>query len=148
MDINFTAQIEDDFDKIANKKEKWQKIVKDFYQPFKENLEKKYEEVKKEEYEEKTDEICQECGKPMLVKWSRFGKFLGCSGFPECRNIKKIKQKNDIEMKCPKCKEGDVITRRTKAKKRLFYGCSKWPECDFVSWKKPTEEKEEEDKKE
>jgi DNA topoisomerase-1 len=148
VDVNFTAEIESDFDKIATGKEKWQEIVKEFYNPFKENLEKKYQEVKKEEIEEKTDEVCEKCGKPMLVKWSKFGKFLGCSGFPECKTIKKIKQKNDVEMKCPKCQEGDVITRRTKAKKRLFYGCSKWPECDFVSWKKPTEEKKEKEKKE
>ena len=76
------------------------------------------------------------------MKWSKFGKFLGCSGFPECRNVKKLidASKKVTGVKCPKCKEGDVIIKRTKAKKRMFYGCSRWPDCDFVSWKKPAEE--------
>ncbi len=145
-DINFTAQIEKDLDEVAEGKEKWKQIIKNFYWPFKENLIKKYDEVAKEDFQEKTDEICDKCGKPMLVKWSKFGKFLGCSGFPECRNIKKIidASKKVTGVKCPKCKEGDVVIKRTKAKKRMFYGCSRWPDCDFVSWKKPTSENGEE----
>lgn len=144
VDINFTAKIEDDFDSIAQGNEKWQKIVGEFYIPFKKNLDKKYEEVEKLDVEEKTDEVCEKCGKPMKVKWSRFGKFLGCSGFPECKTIKKMIQ-NDLGIKCPTCKEGDVVRKRTKAKKRLFYGCSRWPDCDFVSWKKPTPETQDAD---
>lgn len=143
VDLDFTAKIETELDEIAAGKDKWQTIVSDFYAPFKENLDKKYKDIKKEDYEEKTDEVCDKCGKPMIVKWSRFGKFLGCSGFPECREIKKVAGRNDVDMKCPTCKEGDVITRRTKARKRLFYGCSRWPDCDFTSWKKPEEKKEE-----
>ncbi|HNW96711.1 MAG TPA: type I DNA topoisomerase [Candidatus Paceibacterota bacterium] len=145
-DINFTAKIEEDLDEVAEGKEQWKQIIRNFYWPFKENLTKKYDEVVKEDFQEKTDEICEKCGKPMLVKWSKFGKFLGCSGFPECRNIKKLidASKKVTGVKCPKCKEGDVIIKRTKAKKRMFYGCSRWPDCDFVSWKKPTEESGEE----
>jgi len=145
-DINFTAKIEEDLDEVAEGKEKWKEVIKDFYWPFKKNLTKKYDEVAKEDFQEKTNEVCDKCGKPMLVKWSKFGKFLGCSGFPECRNIKKIidESKKVTGVKCPKCKEGDVIIKRTKAKKRMFYGCSRWPDCDFVSWKKPTSENGEE----
>ena len=141
-DINFTAKIEEDLDKVAEGKEQWKQIIRNFYWPFKENLTKKYDEVVKEDFQEKTDEVCDKCGKPMLVKWSKFGKFLGCSGFPECRNVKKLidASKKVTGVKCPKCKEGDVIIKRTKAKKRMFYGCSRWPDCDFVSWKKPAEE--------
>ncbi|MDP2856185.1 MAG: type I DNA topoisomerase [bacterium] len=144
-DINFTAKIEEDLDKVAEGKEQWEQIIKNFYWPFKENLTKKYDEVSKEDFQEKTSEICDKCGKPMLVKWSKFGKFLGCSGFPGCRNIKKIvdASKKVTGVKCPKCKEGDVIIKRTKAKKRMFYGCSRWPQCDFVSWKKPGNNEEE-----
>ena len=87
--------------------------------------------------EDKTDEICDKCGKPMVVKYGRFGKFIACSGYPECTNIKKIV--NKIGVKCPKC-DGDVIKRTTK-RKRIFYGCSKYPECDFVSWDEPLNEK-------
>jgi len=141
-DTNFTAKIEEDLDKVAEGKEQWKQIIRNFYWPFKENLTKKYDEVVKEDFQEKTDEVCDKCGKPMLVKWSKFGKFLGCSGFPECRNVKKLidASKKVTGVKCPKCKEGDVIIKRTKAKKRMFYGCSRWPDCDFVSWKKPAEE--------
>ncbi len=145
-DINFTAKIEADLDEVAEGKEQWKQLIKNFYWPFKENLTKKYDEVAKEDFQEKTDEICDKCGKPMLVKWSKFGKFLGCSGFPECRNIKKLidASKMVTGVKCPKCKEGDVIIKKTKARKRMFYGCSRWPDCDFVSWKKPAEENGEE----
>jgi len=144
-DINFTAKIEEDLDEIAEGKEQWKQIIKNFYWPFKENLLKKYDEVSKEDFQEKTNEICDKCGKPMLVKWSKFGKFLGCSGFPECRNIKKIMDasKKVTGVKCPKCKEGDIIIKRTKARKRMFYGCSRWPQCDFVSWKRPGNNEEE-----
>lgn len=144
-DINFTAKIEEDLDEIAEGKEQWKQIIKNFYWPFKENLLKKYDEVSKEDFQEKTNEICDKCGKPMLVKWSKFGKFLGCSGFPECRNIKKIMDasKKVTGVKCPKCKEGDVVIKRTRTRKRMFYGCSRWPQCDFVSWKRPGNNEEE-----
>lgn len=141
VDIQFTAQMETELDEIAEGKQKWQKVIAEFYEPFEKNLEKKYSEVKKQKpIEEKTDEICEKCGQPMIIKTGRFGKFMACSGFPNCRNTKTIKMtiadEKGEEMKCPKCQEGLVIRRRTKTG-RFFYGCSRYPECDFASWKKP-----------
>ncbi len=141
VDVGFTAKIEEDLDEIANGKKDWVPVVKEFHDPFKKNLDEKYQEVSKKEIaEEKTDEVCEKCGKPMIIKMGRFGRFLACSGFPECKNTKSLnnntKNPNYINMKCPKCQEGEVVRRRSK-KGRFFYGCSRWPNCDFVSWKKP-----------
>lgn len=150
VDLQFTAKMEEEFDEIAEGKMPWQPVIKEFYEPFAKILEAKYEEVKKHEIEETTDEICDKCGKPMIVKMGRFGKFIACSGFPECRNTKKIKNEQEtIDMKCPKCIGGDVVVRRTKRGK-IFFGCSKYPECDWASWTDPRniEEKKEEAKEE
>lgn len=144
VDINFTAKMEEEFDEIAEGKIKWQKVIGEFYYPFESHLKSKYEEVSKKELikEEKTGELCNLCGKPMVIKFGCFGKFLACSGFPECKNTKTIKtaiiDDKGEEMKCPKCKEGLIIKRRTR-KGRFFYGCSRYPDCDFASWKKPSE---------
>ena len=94
-------------------------------------------ESEKKEDEENSGIVCDKCGKPMVVKRGRFGAFLGCSGYPECKNIMKIEQKTGI--KCPKCGEGDIIARKSK-KGKMFYGCNKYPDCDFVMWNKPTGE--------
>ncbi|MBI2593003.1 MAG: type I DNA topoisomerase [Candidatus Colwellbacteria bacterium] len=137
VDIQFTARMEEELDEVAEGKGNWQELIKDFYGPFSKNLEEKYEEVKKLVTTEKTDEVCNLCGKPMVIKFGRFGKFLACSGFPECKNTKSIAHAtNSINMKCPKCVTGDVIIKRTK-RRRVFYGCSRYPECDFASWTKP-----------
>ena len=139
VDIQFTAQMEEKLDKIAQGKEKWQEVIKEFYQPFAENLEKKYQEVKRQKLtEEKIEEVCEKCGRPMVVKYSKFGKFLACSGFPECRYTKPITMTNDKgeKIKCPKCQKGEIIKRRSK-NGRFFYGCSRYPDCDFTSWTKP-----------
>jgi len=141
IDIQFTAQMEEKLDEIAQGKEKWQKVIENFYQPFSENLERKYQEVKKQKpAEEKTDEVCEKCGRPMVVKYGKFGKFLACSGFPECRYTKQmtITMTNDKgeKIKCPKCQNGEIVRRWTK-KGRLFYGCSRYPDCDYASWTKP-----------
>ena len=129
--------MEENLDKIAEGKEKWVPVIRNFYEPFESNLEKKYLEVEKKKVEIKTDEICEKCGKPMVIKQSRFGEFLACSGFPECKNTKTIKKETEtINMKCPKCAEGDVIIKRTKRGK-IFYGCSRYPKCDFASWTRP-----------
>ncbi len=137
VDIEFTAKMEREFDEIAEGKTQWQSVIKEFYEPFARTLEEKYEEVKKHEITETTDEMCDLCGKQMIVKLGRFGKFLACSGFPDCKKTKTIKQEpKTIGMKCPKCLEGDVIMRFTKRKK-LFYGCSRYPTCDFASWTDP-----------
>ncbi len=139
VDVKFTANIEEDFDTVAEGKRKWQAIVETFYKPFNENLESKYEEVKKEEFVEKTDEKCELCGKDMVVKYGRFGKFLACSNYPECKGTKSQKAPpKEIGMKCPTCIEGEVIMRRTKRGK-VFFGCSRYPACDFASWTNPLE---------
>ncbi len=151
VDIEFTAKMERQFDEIAIGEKEWQPVIREFYLPFEKNLEEKYLEVKKHEITETTDEICELCGKPMVVKLGRFGKFLACSGFPDCKKTKTIRQEpKTIGMKCPKCIEGDVIMRFTKRKK-LFFGCSRYPACDFASWtdpRAPEEEKPEEKKDE
>ncbi len=141
VDVQFTAQMEEELDEVAQGKQKWQKVIGEFYEPFSRNLEKKYIEVEKQKpIEEKTDEVCEKCGKPMIIKYGRFGKFMACSGFPECRNTKTLKvaavDEKGEEIICPKCGEGKVIRRRTK-KGRFFYGCSRYPDCDFASWKNP-----------
>jgi DNA topoisomerase-1 len=158
VDIGFTAEMENRFDEIASGKEEWKKVIAEFYGPFIENLDKKYGEVEKENMDETTDEVCEKCGKPMVIKRGRFGRFLACSGYPECKNTKKIapmalKTESGEEMTCPKCNEGKVVPKKTR-KGRLFYGCSRYPDCDFASWVKPGMEKtkpeqpEDEDKKE
>lgn len=133
VDINFTAKMEEDLDKIADGKIKWQPVIKNFYEPFNKKLEIKYEEVKKQIITEETDEICEKCGKKMLIKFGRFGKFMACSGFPECKNAKPMPKKT-LGIKCPKCEKGEIIEKRTRKTKRIFYGCSLYPECDFGAW--------------
>ncbi|MCL4437702.1 type I DNA topoisomerase [Patescibacteria group bacterium] len=144
VDIQFTAKMENKFDEIADGKKQWQKVIKEFYDPFAKNLENKYQSVEKQKpFDETTNEVCEKCGKPMIIKYGRFGKFLACSGFPECKNAKKFLSEEDKKTygKCPKCGEGEIIRKRTK-KGRFFYGCSRWPKCDYASWKNPLLEQE------
>jgi DNA topoisomerase-1 len=181
--VKFTAKMESELDTIASGKRTYKKVLDDFYHPFAqalEKVEKKTSEIKKGMQETTTD-ACELCGKPMLIKWgrngkfkacsgypackntkpldedaakhehlegikcekcggdmlvrgSRFGVFLGCSKYPECKNTKPI----SMDMKCPKCKEGNVIERKTK-RRRSFFGCSHYPKCDFASWDKPVD---------
>ena len=148
VDVGFTARMEEEFDVIANGKRDWHGIVEQFYIPFEENLEKKYEEVKKEEFIEKTDEKCEKCGKDMLIKYGRFGKFMACTDYPECKTAKSLKAPPEkIGMKCPTCgdKGGEVIIRRTKRRK-VFFGCSRYPDCDYASWTDPLNPPEEKSK--
>ncbi len=144
VDVGFTAKMEEEFDVVAGGKRDWKSVVEQFYVPFNENLEKKYEEVKKEEFVEKTDEKCEKCGKGMLIKYGRFGKFMACSDYPECKTTKSLKAPpQEIGMKCPTCgdKGGEVIIRRTKRGK-IFFGCNRYPDCDFASWTNPLEPQE------
>lgn len=139
INIKFTSNMESDLDKIEKDGIEWKNIVRDFYEDFDKVLESvkdKTKELKIQLKENETDEICDLCGANMLVKHSRFGKFLGCSNYPDCKNIKKIVQ--SLGIKCPKC-DGDIIKKVTK-KKRVFYGCSNYPSCDFASWYQPTGE--------
>ena len=145
VDINFTAKMEEDLDRIAEGQAKWVPVIKEFYEPFHENLLKKETEVEKKNMEEKTDEVCPNCGKPMVIKQGRFGKFMACSGWPECKTAKPVKDASkQIGMKCPKCAEfspddqGEIVMKKTR-KGRVFYGCSRYPKCDYASWKNPSE---------
>lgn len=186
VDLKFTAFMEEELDKIANGEKKWQPVIGDFYKPFKENLTEKEKTVDKKalteettdkkcekcgspmvikmgrfgkflacskypeckntkqidkngyvQKEETTNKKCSKCGKPMVIKYGRFGKFLGCSGYPECKNIEGIENKTGV--KCPECKKGDIVIRRSK-RGRIFYGCNKYPDCKFALWQKPINE--------
>jgi DNA topoisomerase I len=179
VDLKFTAKMEEDLDKIAQGGIDWHNLIKEFYDDFAKTLAKKELEIKKEDImQETTDEkcdkcggdmqvkfgkfgkfiacknfpeckntkpleeettdnkevICDKCNSPMVLKQSRFGKFYGCSKYPECKNIKSLEE--DLDIKCPECKEGDVVKRRSK-KGSVFYACSRYPECKFTSSKKP-----------
>jgi DNA topoisomerase-1 len=144
VDYTFTAHMEDELDSIAEGKKEWIPVIREFYTPFRERLTKKYDEVSKVTEDEPTSEICDKCGSPMIIKMGRFGKFLGCSAFPKCHNIKPLKRElKTIGMKCPKCGStsspqggGEVIEKRTKRGRR-FWGCSRWPDCDYASWTNP-----------
>ncbi len=145
VDIAFTANMEQKLDEIAEGETPWKPVVRTFYEPFARHLAEKYEEVQKQFVEEKTDEICVRCGKPMTVKRGRFGKFLACTGFPDCKNTKSLNQKSEPErtgIACPKCTTGELVARFTK-KRRKFYGCSRYPECDHATWDDPRPKKDE-----
>ncbi len=188
VDLKFTAKMEEDLDGIAQGEKEWRNIIKDFYDDFDKKIKEKELEIKKEDImqEEKTEEkcekcggemaiklgkygkfiacknfpdckntkplngdkeeneddvVCDKCGKKMQLKQSKFGKFYGCSNYPECKNIKSIE--DDLDIKCPECKEGDVVKRRSK-KGNIFYACNRYPDCTFTSSKKPTENSKEE----
>ena len=189
LNVEFTAGMEDELDKIEEGKEKWTKAMKRFYTPFSRDLkkaEKEMRDVKRQEVptdvdcdkcgakmvikwgrngeflacpqypeckntknfkrgesgeieivaEEEVNETCGECGRPMLLRWGKFGKFLGCSGYPECKNIQPLEKPVDLGIKCPECKEGDIKERKSRWGK-VFYGCDRYPECKFASWDKP-----------
>jgi DNA topoisomerase-1 len=184
VDLKFTARIEDDFDDIAMGKTEWQPVIKEFYEPFAKNLLARDKEVNKADLLGSPDEKCPECGKPLVYRMSKFGKFIACSDYPECKYSKSMEEdavdKGEAEapveseekcpkcgkpmmvkkgrfgtflacsdypkckttmsiptgIKCPDCKEGDVVTRRTKRGK-IFWGCSTYPKCKFASWTKP-----------
>ncbi len=134
----FTAKMEADLDKVANGNLKWKELVRVFYDKLKIALDKAYENIEKVQISDPvTDVICEKCGRHMVVKMGRFGKFLACPGFPECRNAKPYVEK--IGVKCPKCEDGDIAIKMSK-KGRKFFGCTNYPKCDFVSWNKPVDE--------
>lgn len=136
-DVEFTAQLEKRLDSIEEAEVDWKKVLADFYYPFADRLEEAREKMERVELaSEVTDETCDKCGRPMVIKFGRYGKFLACSGYPECRNTKPFLIKTGV--KCPSCKDGDLIQRKTK-RGRIFYGCTNYPECDFTSWNKLVE---------
>lgn len=133
----FTANLEKKLDDIAQGDVEWKNVVSNFYDDFHVLLEKAEEEIKEIEIkDEETDEICEKCGRNMVIKHGRFGKFLACPGYPECKNTKAIVK--SLGVQCPKC--GKDIIKRTSKKGRVFYGCSGYPDCDFVSWNEPIKE--------
>ncbi len=181
INVKFTARMEEELDAIASGKRTYRKVLDDFYHPFIHSLEKveKHTYKIKKSLQEVTEEVCELCGKPMIIKWGRNGRFMACSGYPVCRNTKPLaaeqekhqhlagikcelcggdmivkgepfgsflgcsnypgcKNTKPISMgiKCPKCKDGDIIERKTK-RKRTFFGCSRYPECDYASWYRP-----------
>jgi DNA topoisomerase-1 len=185
FNVSFTAKMEEELDTIASGKVEYITVMKDFYDPFIKALEHKEGKAAsiKASLQEKTDEVCEECGRHMIVKWGRNGRFMACSGYPACKNTKplpedaekhqhlagivcdqcggdmvvkagrfgtflgcsnypKCKNTKPIStgIKCPRCKEGELIERKTKKRGRSFYGCSRYPECDFASWDKPVAE--------
>jgi DNA topoisomerase-1 len=189
LNVEFTASMEDQLDKIEDGKEKWTKTMKRFYTPFERDLkkaEKEMRDVKRQEVptdidcdkcgakmvikwgrngeflacpqypeckttknfkrdeagkieiavEEEVNQACEQCGRQMLLRWGKFGKFLGCSGYPECKNIQPLEKPVDLGVKCPECKEGNIKERKSRWGK-VFYGCDKYPECKFATWDKP-----------
>ena len=157
VDIKFTANMEENLDNIAQGQRKWKNIVKEFYgtigMPLKARLSyrdpaqpEKYlgepalwdqaQEVSKKEFTEKpTGKKCPKCQAPLLVRLGKFGKFYACSKFPKCRYTESLPE-NTLNIKCPKCKEGQIVEKRTR-KNKIFYGCNKFPDCDFALWDKP-----------
>lgn len=139
IDVEFTANMENKLDEVEEGDVNWKEIISKFYHPFSQELEVADKEIGQIEIaDEESDQICENCGRNMVIKTGRYGKFLACPGFPECRNTKPILEETGIV--CPKCGEGKTILRSTR-KGRKFYGCSRYPKCDFVSWNEPTGEK-------
>ncbi|HEU0114428.1 MAG TPA: DNA topoisomerase, partial [Thermomicrobiales bacterium] len=135
FDVGFTSQMEEELDEIASGERTWVPTMREFYGPFTQTLseaERTMERVRLKD--EPSDEVCEKCGRPMVIKLGRYGKFLACSGFPECRNARPLLQR--VGVTCPQCGEGEIVERRSK-KGRAFFGCERYPACDFVSWNRP-----------
>ncbi|WP_332648436.1 type I DNA topoisomerase [Lysinibacillus sp. 54212] len=135
INIEFTAKMEQDLDGIEEGITKWVQVIDAFYKDFEPRVKHADEVMEKIEIkDEPAGEDCEKCGAPMVYKLGRYGKFMACSNFPDCRNTKAIMKL--IDVKCPSCESGEIVERKSKTK-RLFYGCNQYPECDFVSWDKP-----------
>ncbi|WEV45812.1 type I DNA topoisomerase [Streptococcaceae bacterium ESL0687] len=135
VNAKFTAEMEDNLDKIEEGQRKWVEVVDQFYKPFSTELETAEDQMEKIQIKDEPAGFdCDVCGHPMVIKLGKYGKFYACSNFPDCHNTKAIVK--EIGVTCPLCKEGQVIERKTK-KNRLFYGCNRYPDCEFTSWDKP-----------
>jgi len=138
VDANFTADMEDRLDDVEIRDTDWKQIIRDFYGGFKKELDYADEKIEKVEFEDQiTDEICEKCGRPMAIKHGRFGEFLACTGYPDCKNTRPIVKSTGVP--CPKCGK-DIIQRKSK-KGRIFYGCSGYPDCNQLYWNKPVDKK-------
>src|SRR5690606_28557237 len=134
VDVDFTARMEAALDEVEERQRDWVDVVASFYGPFMEAVERAYADAEEVEVpDEVTEEVCEQCGRRMVIKTGRYGKFLACPGFPECRNTRPLV--HEIGVPCPSC-GAPLVERRTR-KGRTFYGCSAYPECTFTSWKKP-----------
>ena len=135
INIEFTAQMEHNLDEIEEGITQWVNVIDEFYKDFEPRVKYADEVMEKIEIkDEPAGEDCEKCGAPMVFKLGRYGKFMACSNFPDCRNTKAIVK--PIDVKCPSCETGEIVERKSKTK-RIFYGCNQYPECDFVSWDKP-----------
>ena len=138
VDIAFTAGMEEQLDEVEEGKLDWHKVLSDFYGPFEKTLENAESKIEKVEIKDEVSDVpCDKCGAMMVYKLGRYGRFLACPNFPECRNTKAIQI--EIDAPCPKC--GGKLLQKTSRKGRKFYGCERYPECDFVSWEMPVKEK-------
>ena len=142
INVEFTAKVENQFDNIAEGKENWREMIGEFYTPFEKNLEKVEKELEHVELEEEVSDVkCDKCGRMMVYKYGRFGKFLACPGYPECKNTKAIVE--TIDVPCPKC--GATVQVRKAKNRRKYYICENNPKsCDYISWNKPTKDKKKE----
>jgi len=135
VEAKFTAKMEEEFDNIEDGAIEWRQVIDEFYKDFEVHLKKAEAEMEKIEIkDEPAGEDCEMCGSPMVFKMGRYGKFMACSNFPDCRNTKAIVK--SIGVPCPTCDKGEIIERKSK-KRRVFYGCNRYPECEFISWDKP-----------
>ncbi|MEC1260856.1 type I DNA topoisomerase [Bacillus swezeyi] len=139
INVEFTAKMEKELDGVEDGNIQWVQIIDSFYKDFEKRVEKAEAEMQEVEIEPEYAGVdCEECSNPMVYKMGRYGKFMACSNFPDCRNTKPIVK--EIGVKCPSCKTGNIVERKSK-KRRIFYGCDRYPECEFVSWDKPLERK-------
>ena len=143
VDISFTARVEDQLDEIEEGSVEWKQVIRDFYPGLKASIDEAKDKLEKVKVrDEETDEICEKCGRNMVIKMGKYGRFLACPGFPECRNTKPLVVKSGA--KCPECGK-DLITKKTK-KGRTYYSCSGYPECSYMSWNKPAASKTQKEK--
>lgn len=134
VDLKFTVRMEDDLDRIASGNEDWVRVMREFYGPFSQEVEKAQKEMPVTKSEpEPIGRACPKCGHDLVIRYGRYGKFISCSNFPQCRHTEPWLEK--IGVTCPK-DSGDIVERKTR-KGRVFYGCNNYPECDFTSWKRP-----------
>ena len=134
MDLDFTARMEEELDEVSTGEREWVPMLREFYGPFEKALDAAQENMPRVKLEEETDEVCETCGQPMVIKTGRFGRFMACTGFPDCKTTKPILKKTGAA--CPKC-GGDIVERRARGRGRSFFGCSKYPDCDFISNHRP-----------
>ncbi|ACA59134.1 type I DNA topoisomerase [Candidatus Desulforudis audaxviator] len=137
INYEFTAELEEKLDRIEEGSMQWEKVLEEFYRPFRREVAEAEAKIDRVRLDEVTDEECRKCGRKMVIKMGRYGKFLACPGFPECRHTRPIFE--ETGHRCPKC-GGRVVVRRTK-KSKVFYGCAGYPGCDFVTWDQPTDQK-------